>query len=91
MNKFTPGPWEAAPDGNVISEQQGIVERIAVSILCGKARREANARLIAAAPDMLELLERTIKRLEQWDNDNICCDDDLYTDLINTVAEIKGE
>jgi hypothetical protein len=52
-------------------------------------RDMANARLIAAAPDMMELLERTIARLEQWDRDNICNDDDLYTDLINTVAEIK--
>ena len=57
MSRHTPGPWMVVSDGNVISEQQGIVERIAVSIFCSKERREANARLIAAAPQMLEALE----------------------------------
>jgi hypothetical protein len=56
MSKHTSGPWLVAPDGNVVSGQAGIVERIAVSIFCSKERRDANARLIAAAPEMLEAL-----------------------------------
>lgn len=58
MSKHTSGPWLVAPDGNVVSGQAGIIERIAVSIFCSKERRDANARLIAAAPQMLEALER---------------------------------
>lgn len=57
MSKHTPGPWLVSPDGNVVSGRAGIVERIAVSIFCSKERRDANARLIAAAPQMLEALE----------------------------------
>lgn len=60
MSKHTPGPWKISVDGNVVSEQAGVVEKIAVSVLCGKARKEANAQLIAAAPAMLEALVKAI-------------------------------
>lgn len=60
MSKHTPGPWLVSPDGNVVSGRAGIVERIAVSIFCSKERRDANARLIAAAPDMLEALRELL-------------------------------
>lgn len=88
--KHTPGPWKithTALNGYRVSDSTGW----GVAVVLKDTNDDANARLIAAAPDMFELLERTIKRLEQWDRDNICYDDDLYTDLINTVAEIKGE
>ena len=35
------------------------------------------------------LLKRTQSRLEQWDKDNICSDDDLYTDIFNTLPELE--
>ena len=35
------------------------------------------------------LLKRTQSRLEQWDTDNICADDDLYTDILNTLPELE--
>ena len=39
--------------------------------------------------EAIELLKRTKTRLEQWDKDNICTDDDLYTDIINTLPELE--
>ena len=36
------------------------------------------------------LLKRTQSRLEQWDKDNICSDDDLYTDIFNTLLELDN-
>jgi hypothetical protein len=36
------------------------------------------------------LLKRTQSRLEQWDKDNICSDDDLYTDIFNTLLELEN-
>lgn len=39
--------------------------------------------------DAIELLKRTQARLEQWDTDNICTDDDLYTDILNTLPELE--
>ena len=65
MNRFTPGPWEVAPDGNVISKRAGVIERIAVSIFCSKERRKANAQLIAAAPTMLDALELALDLINE--------------------------
>lgn len=88
MSRFAEGPWKIAHselNGYRVNDQSGW----GVAVILKDTNDKENAYLIAAAPTMLELLERTIARLEQWDRDNICNDDDLYTDLINTVAEIK--
>jgi hypothetical protein len=39
--------------------------------------------------ESIDLLKRTQSRLELWDKDNICVDDDLYTDIINTLPELE--
>ena len=63
--KHTPGPWRVAPrsdypehaDINVDAGTRGYVA------LCGKAgdeEAEANARLIAAAPELLEALREVV-------------------------------
>jgi hypothetical protein len=62
MNKFTPGPWNQG-DGSISSQRLvyggkynvliASTENNSVSLSKGKA----NARLIAAAPDLLEALE----------------------------------
>ena len=67
--KHTPGPWRVAPrsdypehaDINVDAGTRGYVA------LCGKAgdeEAEANARLIAAAPELLDALRETLRALE---------------------------
>lgn len=65
-NKHTPGPWEAADRGDY-SDLRGnsrIVlgddRRIAIVQHSGCAEDEANARLIAAVPDLLEALRAII-------------------------------
>jgi hypothetical protein len=53
---------------------------------------ERDMKLIGARfvlKDAIELLKRTQARLEQWDTDNICTDDDLYTDILNTLPELE--
>lgn len=70
MSKHTPGTWsdyyaKLAPVGSVAvwSDQGGMVRRVA---LCGTHEgidldeAEANARLIAAAPDLLEALKELV-------------------------------
>jgi hypothetical protein len=55
MNKFTPGPWEIGHDyliQTVATDGWEIAE-----IRQDTGDFEANARLIAAAPDLLEALE----------------------------------
>ena len=63
QQKHTPGPWEAEwhrkyKQWNVFPESGKAV--VSVTDLCGeysKEETEANARLIAAAPELLEALQ----------------------------------
>lgn len=74
MNKWTPGPW--AVDAELIrganlaivaSTWSGIRGDASDATPSDRARAmEANARLIAAAPEMAEVLEAITKRME-WD------------------------
>ena len=53
---------------------------------------ERDMKLIGARfvlKEVIDLLKRTQTRLEQWDADNICADDDLYTDILNTLPELE--
>ena len=56
MSKHTPGPWKASGVGTVSHATRGFwIARLWVGFRTKE--REANARLIAAAPDMLAALE----------------------------------
>jgi hypothetical protein len=70
MSKHTKGPWEAAERG-AYSDYDGdsVVilgddMRIAVVQHSGAAWQTANARLMVAAPDMLEALENAALQIE---------------------------
>jgi hypothetical protein len=55
--RYTPGPWTVEPRGNLKARQ--FVEAGEFRIAeCITRDQEANARLIAAAPDLLATLER---------------------------------
>lgn len=79
-NKFTPGPWFHGPFGQStdhfqvgleISRLDGMVtgcrgdEYMSVSGLC----KEADARLIAAAPDLLEACQKALYALKGREHD----------------------
>lgn len=59
MNQHTPGPWHVIADEqsiNVASGPQGVLEYVSTAGARGRtlAEAQANARLIAAAPDLLK-------------------------------------
>ena len=56
MVKHTPKPWTCTP-GRDYCSQFDIWDKDGMEVQCSNAEREANARLIAAAPDLLEALE----------------------------------
>lgn len=72
MSKATPGPWVARPDPNAYLQDDWCVsvgdslENIDKVAVC----RERDARLIAAAPDLLEALELCRKELYEWMRDH---------------------
>ena len=60
MSKHTPGPWWLDDDGFIASGSRDTYEIIADPHCCSDIdidEREANANLIAAAPELLEALE----------------------------------
>lgn len=65
MSKHTPGPWKVDAMGNVWSADTKVCEMSEHPVMASGCYREktddehrANARLIAAAPDLLAALER---------------------------------
>jgi len=85
MGKHTPGPWML---GNG-SRATGFTVKIASDeLLVGGygLKSEANARLIAAAPDLLaalELIERNSTKAD-WA-------DDIWAALVNAIAKARGD
>lgn len=75
MTAHTPGPWKVVTppdlsgDPHELSIKAGIVPiaRISRAATIDLPEREANARLIAAAPDLLEALERIIRANDSGD------------------------
>lgn len=64
----TPGPWEVEPSGNVVGKAGHLIavvtRDISVSSIQSVELSEANARLIAAAPDLLETLTGLLENLD---------------------------
>jgi hypothetical protein len=95
--QHTPGPWVTMPtnDGFAIKEKEllerGFSDRIAEINHYPKETAQANARLIAAAPELLEALEYVVK----WHRDNDSGVGELYgrdyiTTAIQAIRHAKG-
>lgn len=58
MSKFTPGPWEriVEKDGSVVVYEATTLQNIDICTMGGNTNDGSNARLIAAAPDLLDAL-----------------------------------
>lgn len=79
MSGHTPGPWRVSGGGStdVFADDGSHVARVGVRTAVGTAYVVAltNARLIAAAPDLLEALEWMVDNDEtneggEWDEEN---------------------
>ena len=65
--KHTPGPWINIGNGDIVAISEnycGGEKDIASVFLTSNDEDEWNARLIAAAPDLLEALKMTAQQLE---------------------------
>lgn len=92
MNKHNPGPWKITHTeqmGYRVSDSTGW----GVAIVLKDVNDKANARLIAAAPQMLEALEAMLKRFEPEIHDAAGC---MFKNCelckaIAAIAAAKGE
>ena len=65
MSKHTPGPWHISDDEQNVLAKDGTGNRLIAQCHAGHLpERSANARLIAAAPDLLATLRRLVEVLE---------------------------
>lgn len=61
MSKHTPGPWVAERRSTMVATAiDGAYGYELFDVRCDVPEFEANARLIAAAPDLLEVLEQFV-------------------------------
>lgn len=88
--KFTRGEWRIRGDEIGIADSSDTQSYGMMNFIChvdtydfGKEQSEANAHLIAAAPEMYELLEY----IKQYH----CCDSDLCNSIIELLAKARGE
>jgi hypothetical protein len=59
-SSYTPGPWIVSPRGGVVlakADECGCIATMHKHPLSNNSEQEANARLIAAAPELLEALK----------------------------------
>lgn len=89
--KHTPGPWEACKVGDY-GDYDGrclvvLGDDMRVAVALGEDKTaKANARLIAAAPDLLDALQDLVAMLPDPELDN----DDVQKALVcNALAAIK--
>ena len=73
----TPGPWHAMIDGFVYAQGGERIADAAPWAPIAKNRKEveinANARLIAAAPDLLAVLQELRESAEYWSEYDVPC------------------
>jgi hypothetical protein len=70
MSKHTPGPWAQDPTGDIGWWQIGTLDRPVATVDAGDfwpiAEAQANARLIAAAPEMLAACRMVLEMAVAW-------------------------
>ena len=87
-DKHTPGPWTRGykDDQTIYSG----AKRVA-SVICAERQWEANARLIAAAPDMLKALKTIEAKLHEGDEEDGSDDGEFIQDVRNLNGDYIGQ
>ncbi len=95
MSKFTEGEWFAKRDGwsTVYVECRiggGMLQEVAACgpTASGPDEQEANARLIAAAPDLLDALERLVSSARDVDHGYM---DQAIDNAESAIAKARGD
>ena len=92
MSKHTPGPWSYVGETHGFYVGKPGIRLAAVMGAGGVEEEEANARLIAAAPELLDIVQRfvTTSRGDDWIA-NLNQLSDLLDDAEIVIAKAKGQ
>jgi len=85
----TPSPWQVSPLGNVMKSSLKIasIEQMPSN---NESERVANARLIAAAPDLLDALDWALRQIEDdLDPDHQAAFDAAHSTLRKAKGDLK--
>lgn len=98
MSKHNPGPWRVDGQAHdmagsaIIHDVNGFPVASTRSWI--KEQHEANARLVAAAPDLLEACKRQVANIEQWLETGVPASADesqqIYNALKAAIAKAEG-
>jgi molybdopterin-guanine dinucleotide biosynthesis protein A len=83
MSNHTPGPWDSDPD---IDGTLRAYDGAPICVVCAHNDTEANALLIAAAPDLLSALRLAVRQNE---HDMLMTGEELRTCLA-AIAKAEG-
>lgn len=90
--KYTPGPWEYGKTADEIYFVSSKNDYLCF-LFAGEQeeQEEANARLIAAAPELLQVAEKALEVLDRVSSEYGLTDSQLiaYTNLINVIAKAR--
>ena len=84
MSEHTPGPWEVQGDLVVRPDGYSVAECQAQEV---DGQYYANARLIAAAPDLLEALGQCLEVMDEYHVNH----DPAFSNATAAIAKAKGE
>ena len=90
QEKHTPGPWAVTHHGEWIIGRSPDIGECLVAKTDGPEWRE-NARLIAAAPELLDLLKIAVARVEIANAEGNDILSAWLTDAQNAIAKATGE
>lgn len=80
---FTPGPWRTGRQRKVYAVDTPLAVAQAVAKERDYSEADANARLIAAAPDMFDVIEHLVNGTADIDT--------IYEDARAALAKARGE
>ena len=94
MSDFTPGPWNFHPCDEYVNSfdvlcEEGYYVATTHDGVRGDKNADANARLIAAAPDLLRYLKEARRTLEMWKD--VVPAVSLCADIDAAIAKATGE
>lgn len=91
--KHTPGPWAYWPEccraGGMVTAQSGAHVAAPTDYPGWTQLTQANALLIAAAPDLLEVLEEVAECAEYWSEYDVPLG--IHDRIKAAIAKAKGE
>ena len=94
--KFTPGPWFVVPQGCFVADRKvefdGDGARVGETPnMCIECASEADAHLIAAAPEMYHAIIRCISELERASSMGINIVPGVIEDACGALRKARGE